>query len=580
MDYKKIIIAPLEESLDESFLNDKCNLLLNNGKEFIIDLNSTFMFSQISSFLKESFFFDDNNLKTNQLTTNLDLKYIICNTIKNPNIKPEMLLLYIKIDDKFILLNDFEIFSFLNSIDNVNINNSNINSVLNSEMRSTGFQNAKKLLSNRSSSYNGESKNQIIYYKICNYFQNIIIDFFQNQIEKIKLNIPISCSVYMLKYLIFQKVKNQDFDLMKNFNLYGVGFLDKENVHFINKQYTNKKFTDDFLIYDIMKYYLNPNKCFDKILNLILIKKTVQQCSIGLDFRFNIMRNFQKLENYDLNASSYRNVSDGLNLFIYCLNDNCKKKNNFFTICKGYGSFNIFHCLKEIKCPFCNLNNFSLRNLGMINAKWKYKGFLKGVKESKISGDGCTLENGKLYIIKEIIFENQFHSLYIEIEFFHVKNNNNLLIYKNSFQSSIQNIESSLIYSSNDISESDLNNINLEQKYLNKNHLQNKSIEMNMSKEFTFEKQEKNNEDKIIVKSEKDLYKTINENNNNYKTNNNSDKNNEENDQEIIKLFQKQNSNNSIKSNGLEIDIKLDYKKHPCCIGCVNYSKNSSCILW
>ena len=322
MDYKKIIIAPLEESLDESFLNDKCNLLLNNGKEFIIDLNSTFMFSQISSFLKESFFFDDNNLKINQLTTNLDLKYIICNTIKNPNIKPEMLLLYIKIDDKFILLNDFEIFSFLNSIDNVNINNSNINSVLNSEMRSTGFQNAKKLLSNRSSSYNGESKNQIIYYKICNYFQNIIIDFFQNQIEKIKLNIPISCSVYMLKYLIFQKVKNQDFDLMKNFNLYGVGFLDKENVHFINKQYTNKKFTDDFLIYDIMKYYLNPNKCFDKILNLILIKKTVQQCSIGLDFRFNIMRNFQKLENNDLNDSLYRKISYGLNIFIYSLNDN------------------------------------------------------------------------------------------------------------------------------------------------------------------------------------------------------------------------------------------------------------------
>ena len=86
-------------------------------------------------------------------------------------------------------MNDFEIFSFLNSIDNVNINNSNINSVLNSEMRSTGFQNAKKLLSNRSSSYNGESKNQIIYYKICNYFQNIIIDIFQNQIEKIILNL-------------------------------------------------------------------------------------------------------------------------------------------------------------------------------------------------------------------------------------------------------------------------------------------------------------------------------------------------------------------------------------------------------
>ena len=581
MDYKKIIIAPLEENLDENFLNDRCNLILNNGKEFLIDLTSTILYSQIPSYLKESLF-DDNNLKINQLITNLDLKYIICNTIKNSNIKPEMLLLYLKIDDKFILLNDFEIFSFLNSIYNININinNSNINSGLNSELRSTGFQNVKKILSNRSSSYNGESKNQIIYYKICNYFQNIIIDIFQNHIEKMILNIPISCSVYMLKILIFQKLKNNDLDLMKNFNLYGVGFLDKENVKFINKQYTNKKFTDDFLIYDIIKYYINPSLCTDKILNLILIKKTLEHCSIGLDFRFNIMRNFQKLENYDLNTPSYRKVSDGLNLFIYCLNDNCKNKKDFFTICKGYGSFNIFNCLNEIKCPFCNLNNFSLRNFGMINAKWKYKGFLKGVKESKISGDGYTLENGKLYVIKEIIFENQFHSLYIEIEFYHAKNNVNLLNNKNSFKSSIQNIESSIIYSSNDISESDLNNINLEQKYLNKNYLQNKSIDMNVSKEFTFEKQEKKNEDNINVNSDKDYYIINNEINNNYQTNNKSYKNNEEDDKEIVQLFKKKNSNNSIKSNGLEIDIKLDYKKQPCCVGCGNYSQNSSCILW
>ena len=147
MDYTKIIIAPLEESLDENFLNDRCNLILNNGKEFLIDLTSTILYSQIPSYLKESLF-DDNNLKINQLITNLDLKYIICNTIKNPNIKPEMLLLYIKIDDKFILLNDFEIFSFLNSIYNININinNTNINSGLNSELRSTGFQNVKKIL--------------------------------------------------------------------------------------------------------------------------------------------------------------------------------------------------------------------------------------------------------------------------------------------------------------------------------------------------------------------------------------------------------------------------------------------------
>ena len=43
------------------------------------------MCAQIASHLKESFF-DENNLKINQLITNLDLKYIICNTIKNSNI--------------------------------------------------------------------------------------------------------------------------------------------------------------------------------------------------------------------------------------------------------------------------------------------------------------------------------------------------------------------------------------------------------------------------------------------------------------------------------------------------------------
>ena len=120
-----------------------------------------------------------------------------------------------------------------------------------------------------------------------------------------------------------------------------------------------------------------------------------------------------------------------------------------------------------------------------------------------------------------------------------------------------------------------MNNINLDQKYLKKN----KSIELSISKEFTLEKQEKKNEDNINVNTEKDHYKTNNENIN-YQTNNNSYKNNEDNDKENIKLFQKKNSNGSIKSNGLEIDIKLDYQKHPCCVGCGNYSQNSSCILW
>ncbi len=297
----------------------------------------------------------------------------------------------------------------------------------------------------------------------------------------------------------------------------------------------------------------------------MLIEKNPSQCLIGLDFKFNIMKNFKKLENFDSNAPSYRNVSDGLNLFIYCLNKKCQFYNSYFTLCKGYGIFDIFQLLEEIKCPFCHLKNFSLRNIGMINAKWTYKGFLKSTKESKINGDGITLDNYKLYTIKEISFEKQFLSLLIEVEFYKIKSlssSNN----KNSYQSSIQNIDGSFFQS--EISDADLINLNLEQRYLNSNNnLKNKSsLLLDLTKEFTFQKADKIDEN------------NKNNTNNNIKYNNN---NNENNDKEILKLFKNKDSNESKKSdNKLEIDIKLDCKKEPCYFECGSCSTNSTCILW
>ena len=564
MNTKKINLLPLDESLEDNFFNEKCNILINNGNEFLIDLNPSIIFP-LSPNSKNSNFSENNN-NNYQLIKNIDLKYIICNSVKEQIIQPEMILLYTKIDDKYILLNDYEIYSFCNPIYNSNINNSNNTSGLNSEMRSTGLQNLKKVVvSNRSVNNNNinnnikETKIPILYYKICKFKQRIMIDIFQNKIDKIIMSVPICCSVYMLKVLIFQKLKTKNLDFIKNQNLYGVGFLNKEKIKFINKALTNKKFTDNYLIYDIMKYYLEPKLCSDKILNLILIEKNPSQCLIGLDFKFNIMKNFKKLENFDSNAPSYRNVSDGLNLFIYCLNKKCQFYNSYFTLCKGYGIFDILQSLEEIKCPFCHIKNCSLRNIGMINLKWTYKGFLKSTKESKINGDGITLSNDKLYIIKEIIFEKQFLSLLIEVEFYQIKtlsSSNN----KNSYQSSIQNINGSFFQS--DISDSDLINLNLEQRYLNNNNLKNKSSSViDLTKEFTFQKPEKINENNNII---------------------NYNDNNENNDNDIIKLFHKKDSNESKKSdnNKLEIDIKLDCKKEPCCLECGRYSNNYSCILW
>ena len=572
---QKIFIFPLREQLKnnkQNFLEEKCNIILNNGNELFITFNPSSYFTPHSRNLNNNngtISLNDNNLNNQIIIKNLDLKILICNNIKGVIIKPEMLILYYKLGENFMALNDSEFFSFNKQVyNNLNINvNSNNTSGLNSEKRSTCL-NKKKYNSNRSSKNNlNELKPINLYYKICNYTQKVIIDIYQNNIEKIIFNISISCSVYMLKFLILQKLKLNNLDLIKNHKIYGLGFFDSENINFINKEMTNKKFNDDNLIYDIMIYYMEPSKIGNKYLNLILIENSPEKCFIGLGFKFNVMNTLKKIQNYESNAPSYRNVSDGLNFFIYCLNKECLIYNNYFTVNKGYGSFNIFDILNDINCPLCNCKYFSLRNLGMINSKWNFKDFLKGVKKSKINGEGITLDNDKLYIIKEIIFENQFESLFLEVEYYQIKipivSSNNNKTSKNSYQSSINNIESSLIQSSSEISESDLNSIYLEQKYLkNDGKLSFKPIfEIEDGKEFTFQKNENEEENKI-----KD--NILNENNN--IDNNNSV-------QKSGKSLKKNEKTNIIKKD--ECEIKIESKKESCCLTCSHFT-NNSCYLW
>ena len=555
MNYQKIIISPFKENLgnEQTFLNEKCNIILNKGNEILIDFHPSLFLPSPRS--KNSNYIHNSNISFNQtIIKNLDLKILICNSITEQIIKPEMLILYFKIGEKYIILNDGDVYSLNNNI-NSGIT-SGLTSGLNSEMRSTELPKRKIQSNHSSSNHIHEIKITNLYYKICNYTQKVVIDIYKNKIEKIILNLSITCSVYMLKYIIYQKLKIKNIDFIKNHNIYGVGFIDTENIQFIKKAQTNKKFNDNNLIYDIMIYYMEPSRCKDKFLNLILIENSPDQCYIGLDFKFNIMRNFKKLDKYDNNAPSYRNVSDGLNLFIYCLNKKCELYNNYFIVNVGYGNFDIFSTLNDIVCPLCNSKNISLRNLGMINSKWSYRGFLKSIKSSKINGDGITLDNGKLFVIKEIIFENHFFSLFFEVEFYQIKvnieNSNNI---KNSFQSSIYNIESNIIQSSSDISESDLISVNLEQKYFGNegNKKSKKLLEVEISKEFTFQKK---NESK----------KKEENNNGNH------------NDKDIMKLFDKKSSKDT-KKIGEECEIQIDYKKEKFCYECGKFS-NSSCYLF
>ena len=89
----------------------------------------------------------------------------------------------------------------------------------------------------------------------------------------------------------------------------------------------------------------------------------------------------------------------------------------------------------------------------MINCKWIFKAFFKGNKKIKIEGEECTYENNKLYILKEINFNNKFKTLILEAEYY--KNKKNNFYFNNNNNDNYDN--------SDDIS---LNSIYLEQKYL------------------------------------------------------------------------------------------------------------------
>jgi hypothetical protein len=270
----------------------------------------------------------------------------------------------------------------------------------------------------------------------------------------------------MLKYILLKKL-NFISKLSVDFNIFGIGFIDYNNSKILSKKFTNKKFDDNVTIEDIIKYYSegdDENKKNEyKILNLLLMEKRKSNCKLGLDFKFNIFKEYKKIDNFEQITETYRNVSDGINLFIYCLNNNCEFYQNYFIVNLGFGYYDIFNSLNKIKCPFCNQTEFNqLRNIGMINCKWIFKAFFKGNKKIKIEGEECTYENNKLYILKEINFNNKFKTLIIEAEYY--KNKKNNFYFNNNNNDNYDN--------SDDIS---LNSINLEQKYLYKQE-ENKNL--------------------------------------------------------------------------------------------------------
>ena len=349
----------------------------------------------------------------------------------------------------------------------------------------------------------------VIFYNFNENKINIRIEFFSNKIDYFYFNLSEMCSIYLLKYLIYLKLKNieelnqyktltieneqnkkdnnTELEIISNINtnynniiqineienvikLYGNGIFNNNYQIYNNKNETNRNFTNNTLLLNVLNYYLsfsqkdnikeknnisklnayvkkskeiNINVNKDKItifnnsseytLNFIMTEYKKDKIVLGLDFRFNLLNylspyyieNDSKSE-YLTKKKKFLNKSKiilynggGLKLFVYCLNPKCLYFSKYFVNHLGYGYFDILNAMRNIYCPMCKKKGkkfIEIKYIGMMNAKWIYKGFLSGIKYSNVEGQGITILKDVIYRTNEILFSQQFKSLIFLIE--------------------------------------------------------------------------------------------------------------------------------------------------------------------
>ena len=374
----------------------------------------------------------------------------------------------------------------------------------------------------------------------------------------------------------FDKINNESFnifhsskinlitieDIEKKHKIYGNGIMKDDLTNYIVKNETNRNFSSNKTIAEVYNYYIktsdkiidweninciryddNSSSKNEGVLNFILMEHKDKKCHLGLDFRFTILQYFQplskeeiedddKLEVINFYNNNFYQIKSGLNLYFNCLNDNCKYKKELFILNIGYGTFDIFSIIRHNSlCPSCNKktyyynnkecyagysrkNNLELKYLGMMNAKWSYKGYLEGIKMTVVDGKGITVMNDLLYKTKEFNFLRQFKKLLFQIEQYYSKN----YYFKND---------------NNSILDEKINSID---ENIKSNETKNENI---------FEKDNKINENTNKIKE----IQITNHNNNNQKKNDQFIKFKNENNQIEDSYLEKNNSNfNSLKS--------------------------------
>ena len=254
-----------------------------------------------------------------------------------------------------------------------------------------------------------------------NYSTCVIIDFYQENIEKIIFNLDANCSLFLLKNIVSNKLNiNMNINHIKLF-LIDIIEINKENNSSIIIKNKEKGFSDYKNLNDIVEFFYpfgnnDRNDVKYNIHFLLTISNNVGNCEqMGLNFKFNYLKEISKIS-FDENAPEFCECSDGINLFFFCFNRDCFLFNKYFVINLGYGSFDIINQSKKVKCPKCFKNsNLELKNIGIINSKYYYKGILKNQEKKKAitEGNNMTLDE-KLYIFKETKINSLLSQLYMQ----------------------------------------------------------------------------------------------------------------------------------------------------------------------
>ena len=626
-----------------------------------------------------------NNLENNYPPKIINIKscvFLYLVEKQKLNITLDSLLLFKYAHGKYHLLNDEESF-YPNGNTKLNNNQKDNNNISNS---TTIYYNINKekikiLVELYSKSVDHISLNIS---KMCSLLMlKYIIMAKLKEIEKVKnINYIMDKNFDRENYTINKITIN---DLEKKIKIYGNGIVNNNFKEYISKKETNRTFNNSSLLYEIYSYYINNmdtpilvdnNKTQiedisinkedlnDGVLSFIMMEQKEKKCSLGLDFRFTILQFFMPVpeeinkeekddvvtfKTYIKNDSYFFKL--GLNLYFNCLNKECKYYTKCFILNVGYGNYDIFNLVKyNAFCPACyknkqnffeeknkkdkiidsNNNNLVLKYIGMINAKWAYKGYLIGIKMTVVEGKGMTVMKDILYKTKEFDYLNQFRKLIFQIERYNSKNKYDPIYTKNesSFCSEDYNIKYENDKMNNrinkDIDISNLKKIKEEEPKIEKisNEIKNEEIvdskiEENIQINTNLKVKEISNNNKYENDNLITQEKKINNIDNNIKIENNNDLNQLKNDTKNnniinydykfaskkfylknINLNRKNNSKvityygntrqiiqnpdgNETNNTNVDFNIIIDKAKSSCCDNCFDYQQTSQvCVIY